>query len=440
MKKIIYLLLFTALSSNMVAQTDTLTLSLDQAMQLGLNNRFDSKESSLNIDVAKSKKIKSKKELLPDISANGKVIYNGQVQPTIVPAGYLGFTSPEKIALGMKNNTAFALDLNYSIYKPGLYTDIKIAANNIVLETEKNHHTNIDIKTEIAEAYENVLLKAIQYDIALKNEARYNEYYELALGEYNNGALIESDRMLAKLDYKNAKTNTEKLKQNYLLSVQYLKYKLAIPDQTAIKLTETIESAYAETTTETNYTNPTTDRTEIKQLWIEQRGIKLQLSKARQNYLPSFDVTANYTKLFQGAGFDYANSFYWTPVDYVGLRLSVPITGSIKNANTVKEYKIQLRQNALKLQQKTADVQYEILEALTQLNNAKQNLRVAKDNYDLSGKVYNLKKQQYNSGSFPYQQLLDTEKSLTNADQEYITSIYNFLLAKINYQKAIGMY
>jgi len=440
MKKIMYLLLFTVLSSNMMAQTDTLTLSLDQAMQLGLNNRFDAKESSLNIDIAKSQKIKSEKELLPDISANGKVTYNGQVQPTIIPAGYLGFTSPEKVALSMKNNTAFALDLNYSIYKPGLYTDIKIAANNIVLETEKNHHTNIGIKTEIAEAYENVLLKAIQYDIARKNEARYNEYYELALGEYNNGALIESDRMLAELDYKNAKTNTEKLKQNYLLSVQYLKYKLAIPNQTAIKLTETIESAYAEATTETNYTNPTTDRTEIKQLWIEQRGLKLQLSKARQNYLPSFDLTANYTKLFQGAGFDYANSFYWTPVDYVGLRLSVPITGSIKNANTVKEYKIQLKQNALKLQQKTADVQYEILETLTQLNNAKQNLRVAKDNYDLSGKVYNLKKQQYNSGSFPYQQLLDTEKSLTNADQEYITCIYNFLLAKINYQKAIGMY
>src|ERR1035437_10128555 len=243
MKKIIYLLVLSAFCCTIAAQTDTLKLSLDGAIQLGLNNRFDTKERTLNIDLAKNKLLKSKKDLLPDISANGKITYNGQVEPTIVSPGILGFTKAQKIALGMKNNTAFALDLNYTVYKPGLYTDIKIASNNLELEREKNNKSDIDIRVEIAEAYDDVLLKSLQYDITRKNENRYKEYYDLANGKYNNGALLESDMQLAELDYKNAKANTKKQKQNYLLSIQNLNYKINFPMQSVILFADSLQSS-----------------------------------------------------------------------------------------------------------------------------------------------------------------------------------------------------
>ena len=41
-------------------------------------------------------------------------------------------------------------------------------------------------------------------------------------------------------------------------------------------------------------------------------------------------------------------------------------------------------------------------------------------------------------GSFSYESLLDTEKSLATAEQSYITAVYDFMVAKINFQKAIG--
>lgn len=440
MKKIIYLLVFTAFCGKISAQTDTLKLSLNQAMQLGLSNRFDAKESSLNIDIAQNKQVKSKKDLLPDISASGKVTYNGKVQPTIVSAGYLGFTEPQKIALGMKNNTAFALDLNYTVYKPGLYTDIKIASNNLELEKEKNHKSDIDIRIEIAEAYDDVLLKSLQYEIIQKNENRYKEYYDLANGKYSNGALLESDMLLAELDYKNAKANTEQQKQKYLLSIQNLKYKINVPAKSVIILTDSLQSSVKTNISTALSTNATANRSEIKQLIIQQDGYELQLRKAKQNYLPSLSFFANYTQLFQGKEFDYNNSFYWAPVNYIGVKLSLPITGSIKNTNSVREHKLELAQIDLSLKQKNVDVLYEVQEAETTLDNAKQNLTVAKDNYQLSQKVYALKKQQYNSGSFSYEKLLDTEKSLSTTEEEYITAVYNYLITKISYQKATGSF
>ena len=440
MKKVIYILILSVFCGTITAQIDTIKLSLNQAIELGLNNRFDAKSGALNIDMAKNKVVMSKKELLPDILANGKITYNGQVEPTIVSAGLLGFTESQKIALSMKNNTAFSLDLNYAVYKPGLYTDIKIASNNLDMEKEKNNKSNNDIKVEIAEAYDNVLLKYLQFEIARRNENRYKEYYNLASGKYSNGALLESDMQLAELDYKNAKANSEKQRQNYLLSIQNLKCRINVPLQSVIIFTDSLKSSF-----ETNIgVNPTNNaiinRSEIKQLRIQQLGYKLQLKKAKQNYLPTLSLFANYTQFFQNEGFNYSDNFFWSPISYVGAKLSIPISGSFKNINQVKEFNLKLAQSNFEMKQKTTDVQYEMQEAATKLNNARQNLTVTNDNYLLSQKIYELKKQQYSLGSFLYEKLLDTEKSLSTTEQEYITGVYDFLIAKINYQKATGMY
>lgn len=440
MKRLIYILILSVFCGTITAQTDTIKLSLNQAIELGLNNRFDARSGALNIDMAKNKVVMSKKELLPDILANGKITYNGQVEPTIVSAGLLGFTESQKIALSMKNNTAFSLDLNYAVYKPGLYTDIKIASNNLDMEKEKNNKSNNDIKVEIAEAYDNVLLKYLQFEIARRNENRYKEYYNLASGKYSNGALLESDMQLAELDYKNAKTNSEKQRQNYLLSIQNLKCRINVPLQSVIIFSDSLKFSF-----ETNIgVNPTNNaiinRSEIKQLRIQQLGYELQLKKAKQNYLPTLSLFANYTQFFQNEGFNYSDNFFWSPISYVGAKLSIPISGSFKNINQVKEFNLKLAQSNLEMKQKNTDVQYEMQEAATKLNNARQNLTVAYDNYLLSQKVYELKKQQYSLGSFSYEKLLDTEKSLSTTEQEYITGVYDFLIAKINYQKAIGMY
>ena len=372
----------------------------------------------MNIDIARNRLIRSNKELLPDLSLNGKLNYYGQLQPSIIPAGYLGFTEPHKIAIGMKNNTSFAFDINYIVYKPGLYTDIQIASNNIALEEEKNNNSDINIKIE----------------------KRFNESYNLTKGKFINGALLESDMLLAELDYKNAIAGTEKQRQDYLLSTQNLKYKINIPDHTVVFLTDSLRALEEEDIIPVMTEDALIKRSEIKQLSIQQAGNELQLKKAKQNYLPSLSFFANYTQFYQGPQFDYSNNFYWAPVNYIGIKISIPVTGSFKNINSVKDSRLKLVQTDFLIKQKTADIQYEVQESLDKLNNAKQNLFTARDNYLLSQKIYELKKQQYDSGSFSYENFLDTEKTLNATEQEFVYAVYSFFIAKIRYQRAIGSY
>jgi len=51
--------------------------------------------------------------------------------------------------------------------------------------------------------------------------------------------------------------------------------------------------------------------------------------------------------------------------------------------------------------------------------------------------IYQNQKQQYDLGSLLYSDLLDTDRSLNHTEQNYVKSVYDYLVAIINYQKAL---
>jgi outer membrane protein len=419
-------------------QSAAVSVGLKQAIELGLKNRYDVQSGQYNITIAENNVSKSKKEWLPDISGSGRMAYNPQIQATYIPGGFFG-PSPELVALGANSSAIFGLDLNQNLFKPGIVTDTKIARNHVEMEKEITHQQENNIKEQIVLAYLNVLLKKLQVKIASDDEQRYKEYEDVAEGKVKLKALIENDYLKAKLDYENAKVETQKAKQNYELAVANVKYQLNIAPETQLTLTDSLNApdiSQNATLTKADAGN----RTEIKQLMLQQQGIGLELSRTKQNALPSLSFFANYSEQFSYSNLDYALGQWWTPFNYLGIRLNVPITSNFKNSNSIREYKLKSMQTDLDLKQKTADVNYEIQKASAELSNASQNMQETKDNYNLSKIIYENQKLQYNIGSFLYSNLLDTDKSLITTEQSYIKSVYDYLLASINYQKAIGTY
>lgn len=426
MKKILFILLLPCFS---YAQ---LPVSLQQAMDMSLKNRYDIQANRYTALIAGNEINKHKKDWLPDVEANGDIRYNIQFQATYIPPGFAGSDKPTLLALAPRNVTVFGLDLHQNIINPAIRNDIRIAQNNLALEQEKNRADEIAIKSQVSEAYLNVLLKQLQYKIATDDENRYQEYFQLAEGKYRQGALIENDYLHAKLDYENAKLQTTTAKQNSDLAINHLKYQMNIPSTTSIVLSDSLSSANVLNET------PHGERTEIRQLMLQQKDNTLQLRKTRQSVLPTLAFTANYSQQFLYDDFNYTKGQWWAPFSYVGLKLSVPLSAHFKNKSNIKEYQYRITQTDWQLKQKTADVENEIRTAQTSLDNALQNVQTTKRNYELSGIIYKNQQQQFAAGAFEYSNLLDTEKSLATAEQNYIRAVYDCLLAKINLQKAAG--
>lgn len=426
--------IITLIITTPVLAQNTLSISRREAINIALKNRYDMQAARYDVMLASNNYNRSKKEWLPDVNASGNIHYNTQLQATLIPAGFGGLTEPEMLALGAKDVTILGLSLTQPIYRPGIGTDIKIASNNIDLQKEKTVASEIEIKSKVSRAYLNVLLKRLQYKIAQKDENRYKEYFSLAEAKYNAGELILNDYKHAQLDYNNAKLQTEIVLQNENIAYSDLKYELNIPQETSIILTDTLNTEQDIALSQPN----ASDRTEIKQLKLQFAENRLQLQKAKQYTLPTVTLSANYSQQFLSDQFNYNDTKWWAPFSYAALTFSVPITGNIKNHNNIKEYKLRMEQADLALKQKITDVNNEIAKATTELGNTRRNVITTKNNYELSNIIYENQKKQYSLGDFKYADLLETERSLSAAEQNYITAIYNYLLAQINYQQAIG--
>ena len=433
-----FLLLLSGITINAGAQTHApAKISLRQAIDLGLANRYDMQANQYNITLADNALQKSKKEWLPDIGADGNIRYNMQLQATFIPPGFAGSDKAQLLALGAKNATVLGITLTQPLLQPILNTDIKMARNSLALQKEKNRSDEINIKMQIATAYYNVLLKALQQEIAARDEQRFNEYYTLAAGKYKQGALIETDYLRAQLDYENARITRVSAQQNYALAMNGLKYQVNIPVSDSLTLTDTLGVNEMPVLPESNsYLN----RTEIKQVQLQQQDIQLQLRKARQYAIPSVSVTAGYSQQYLYNDFNYTQHEWWSPFSYAGMKISIPISGNIKNQHNIRNYQLQTQQASADLQQKTADVLYDILQASTELNNALLNMQTTRKNYDLSEKIYRQQQKEFALGSFAYNNLLETERSISNVEQQYIKAEYDYLMAQIKYNKAIGAY
>jgi outer membrane protein TolC len=437
MKKII-LLLAVGLPVLTCAQTNqAFTLSLKQAMELGLKNRFDRKVFQYNIPMAENDLSKSKKGWIPEVQAAGDIQYTTQIQPTYIPKGFVGFGEPGLLTLGAKNMTVFGLSLVQPLFKPGINTNVKIAETNLALQKVKIRGDEMDIKNKISLAYLDVLLKRLQFQIAENEEARFKEYEELAAGKYKMGTLIENDYLRAKLDYKNAKVKTAMMSQNDSLAMDYLKYQINIPEEDILTLSDSIETIRFDSEAlqpESIFQN----RTEIKQLELQRQENKLQLKKVRQNALPSVSFTGYYAGIYQNQDFHYNESKWWAPHSYLGLQFSIPITSNFINKNEMTEYELRQDQLELELQQEKSAIQFQIRKASDDLQNAKENMQNAKENYSLSQTIYKNQRQQFTIGVFRYSDLLETEKSLDKAEQIYIEAVYEYLIAQVAYEKATG--
>lgn len=436
MKKLMYIILVLIFFVGILNAQEVVKISLNQAIQLGIQNENNIKADSINTLISKSEVKESKKNLLPDLSLSTNITYYGDISKTTVPAGLLGNDNPEKISLGTNNNTNAALNFNYTLYKPGLYTNINIAKNNNILAEEKLKQEKLSVKHEIIRAYYEMALKKVEFEIIQKEEQRYKSYYELVKGKYNNGVVLQDDLDQANLDYKSAKINTLKSKQFYDLCCINLKYRINIPDNIKVEFTDSIESLQSDNDIIGN--NSVVDRTELKQLIVENKGNQLQLKKAKENYLPTISLFANYSQYFQSNHFDYSNSFNWYPVNYVGIQVSIPISGIVKNHEQVLQRKLKIAQINELIRQKTNDIQNEINKASIELKDAELNEQISIANYNLAQCIYDRQKQQFEIGTLQYQNLLNTEKSIHNAQQNYFSSIYDLLLAKLKYEMAIS--
>ncbi len=442
MKSSVYhIITFIFISFLANAQQEKLKLSLQEAINLGLKNRTEIQTQQLNIRLAENTLKRSKEQWLPTVEGSGNLRYNTQLQESVLPEGAFGGparSGPTRIPFGTKVNTNFSVDATQNLYKPSVNQDIKIAEKNISLQNETINQTTAQIKLAIAEAYYAVLLRKEEIRILEKTLARAKKYLDVWTAKLNLGTVQENELGKVKLDYQNVDIKLRRAKQNLQLALSFLSKNLNINNLQEIEPSDDLSNKEIFAETDEDFTGLSNQRSELKQLVLTNDLNKLNYEKAALGMKPTVSAFANYSVLYQSSGFNFFEKNTWSPFNYLGVKINVPIFDQRKTQSEKMEYRIKQEIGFSNLKKQKTEVIYELQNAKTELINAQLNLQYAQENYRLAEQVYQVSQEKYTLGAMLYNDLLDTERSLSEAENNILTNTYDLLVAKVRWQKAKG--
>ncbi|MBC7451905.1 MAG: TolC family protein, partial [Cytophagales bacterium] len=230
------------------AQSDsTLSLSLQQALDLGLKQRFDIKNQELAVQISQSNSSKNLSKNLPQVAASVDFRYNAVLPTSILPPGVVqGKSDYTPIKFGTTYNTLTSLTATQNIFNSNVSGDKLVNQAQEEYDQVSLEKYRTDAKANITQSYYQVLLNQEQITLTKENIKNAEEIVKKGRSEYENGTLLKTDFSRYELDLMNALNQLQTAQRNYDNSIVYLKVQLALDPGTNIILTDALEPLITE--------------------------------------------------------------------------------------------------------------------------------------------------------------------------------------------------
>ena len=435
----LFLCILTSLIIPGFAQTDSsIQLSLKKAIDLGLSQRFDIKNQELAIQISESNRLKTLSKNLPQVNASIDFRYNAILATNLLPPGFIaGTTDYTPVKFGTPYNTLTSITATQNIFNAG------VSGERLVNEAQKEYDLvslekyKTDAKSAITQAYYQVLLNQEQIKLTKENVANAETVVRKGESEYANGTLLKTDLSRYQLDVSNAKNQLQTATTNYENSLLLLKTQLILPVETNVQLTDNLESLIS-STEEGNSNVNAEQRYEYRMESSMMRLNDIQVKKYNRSYLPSVYLYGNASLQNQNSSVTFFDTNTWYPYAYVGIHADIPIFDGLEKNRNITGYRLRSIQNKNNLEKLSYDIQTETINTRNLLNTAYSQYQTSKENYELAKTIMQADQNRYNEGTLTAAALKNTEYSLQNAQNNYLTSIYNVLIAQVNYKKALG--
>jgi outer membrane protein TolC len=189
---------------------------------------------------------------------------------------------------------------------------------------------------------------------------------------------------------------------------------------------------------DTNYQMMFEQRPEIRGEEISIRINELNVQKQKVRNLPTVSAYGNYSALQLSNKLNPFASGTWFPFNYVGIRANIPIFDGKQAKLASNDFVVRQQINRNNIEKFKADFGYEAQNAMKQVEQAKLDINETQKNVALAKQILETDKFRYEKGVLTIADLKNSEFSLQNAENNYLSSVYNFLVANVRYKKAIG--
>jgi|AntAceMinimDraft_17_1070374.scaffolds.fasta_scaffold03092_2 outer membrane protein TolC len=417
--------------------TDTLFLSIDEAIKIGLQENLTLKMSEMEIEKKREKIKELQSNMYPQLSASGQYTRNLKNPVIFMPEGIFGPNTGGPLKIGFNNSYNGTVSLSLPLFTLGIYKSIDMSKKDMELSGEKYNGIKQNLIFNIKKAYYNILLTKESYNVIKEN-------YQSALDNYNNiknlykqGIVSEYDMIRSKVSVENIKPSVYQLANAYRTTIKLLKVYLNLNENIPLSVKDDLLLKNTDYIMMSNPNDSLQNNTNLKQLDIQMQLIASQIQFAKSERIPNLVAFGNYQ--YQSQSNDYKFGDYnWIPVSMVGFQLNIPIFSGFSKIKKTNQVQISLEQLKLQKQFTKNNLELALKNALDNMQVAIEKIKTTHENVKLSEKGYLIARTSYSTGQSTLLELNDARVALSRAQLDNIQARFDYLSAKIEYKKIIG--
>ena len=417
-------------------------LTVQDALDLAKKNNIQVKTAQANLSVQEQTNKQLTADALPNISATGTSTNYFQIPVIVLAANSFGPGFPptsQAVALNQKYNLTGGVLLTQKLFDGAVFVGLK--ARSSALDYYKK---NIDLTIEsltvnVYKTYYSLVVSKTQLDLLDANIARAAKFLHDTKVMNDNGFAEKLDVNKAVVQLANLQTSRENTETNIVNGYLTLKFLIGIPASDSVQLTTSFDEAQLKGGIPMDLQYRYEDRYDFQTLQISKQLSEFDVKRYKAVYYPTLSLNGAYQKNALNNTYDlFSKSSTWYSTSYFGLSLNVPIfSGFSKDAN-LKKARVQSNLLTDQLENLKQSIDVEVRTARNNFINAISNMDNQKENTTLAESVYDQTKKKYESGLASSTDLTNAQTDLIQAQSNYINALYNAVVAKVDYLKAIG--
>lgn len=431
------------LAANVYSQADSvdIVLTIDKAVSIALQKNYDIQIAQLGIQKAEEQITEAYSGAWPKLSLSGQYTRNLKSPVLFIPPNTPFNPSPNTLtfSIGAKNSYNVGVTLSQTIFDPRLGTAISIAEKYSKYSDLSGESAKDDVIAQVKESFYNVLLSKKLVDVNEQGYKVAQANYENTGALYKQGAASEYDYLRAEVQLANVKPMLIEAKNNLQLAKNFLKNLLALDLNTTIDVegefkVEKVSPDLMERSNEIlKDKNPALRRLSIQKLMLEEN---VNIEKAA--YLPTLSAFGNYDWQTQDNTFKFSD-YNWANTITVGLSLTYTLFDGFKRSARIQQAKIDVENLEVTKNKTEAGLRIGLMQSKLKMEEALDRIEAQEKSVQQAQRALEIAQTRYKEGVGTQLEILDTQNSLTQTRINYEKAVYDFLVAKTEWEKVLGI-
>ncbi|MEI7980583.1 MAG: TolC family protein [Bacteroidota bacterium] len=419
----------------------TKAFTLQQAQEYALENNYDLKNSTTDVEIAR-KMVKQNTAIgLPQINA-GVDYMDYVVQPTtLIPGEFFGKPGTfQAVQFGTTYNMTLKGTLSQLIYSGQYLVGLQTAKAFLETSKQKNLRDKVDIRDQVADVYIRLLVVNEGIKILDSTYVVVSRLVEEARKSYQVGLLEDIEVDQADLNRSNLEATLTYTKNQRDLVYASLKFVIGLKDNEELIQIDNLDFFLAQVNRDALVNQPFDYQSNIDYTLLKKNDFLtlMQYKLSKTAYQPTLSGFLSGSANAQRNSWTFlSTSEVWYPTVNFGFSLQIPIWSSGSRKYSVDQARLNVEKTKVTDEKMRVGLELQVATAKTEFSNAYAIYKNKVKGFETALKIYEKTMTKYKQGMVGSTDLNQRYQQFLSSNNDYMQSIYQLLSQKIKLSKLL---